>query len=103
MVHTTVAVGASSTPTPRGTFYVTSLLRQPDPTGGYGPYAFGLSGYSPVIKHFAGGPGQIGLHGTNASWSIGQSVTHGCIRVSNRVITMLAGKLPLGTPVVVVG
>ena len=101
-VYTTrVAVGAQSTPTPRGTFYITTLLRQPDPKGAYGPYAFGLSGYSPVLKHFAGGPGQIGLHGTDDPTSIGHSVTHGCIRVSNRVITMLAARLPLGTPVVV--
>ena len=96
-----VGVGAKSTPTPTGTFYITSLLRSPHPAGGYGPYAFGLSGYSPVLKSFAGGPGQLGLHGTDASWSIGRSVTHGCIRVRNSVITMLAGRLPLGTPVVV--
>jgi len=99
--HTPVAVGASATPTPRGTFYITTLLRQPDPNGAYGPYAFGLSGYSPVLKHFAGGPGEIGLHGTDEPWSIGHSETHGCIRVGNHVITMLAAQLPLGTPVVV--
>jgi len=101
VMHTKVGVGADSTPTPRGTFYLTSLLQPPDPHGGYGPFAFGLSGYSPVLKSFAGGPGQLGLHGTNASWSIGRSVTHGCIRVRNSVITMLAGRLPLGTPIVV--
>jgi len=99
--HSTVGVGAKSTPTPPGTFYITSLLQQPDPSGAYGPFAFGLSGYSPVIKHFAGGPGELGLHGTDATWSIGESVTHGCIRVPNDFISTLAGKLPLGTPVVV--
>jgi len=101
LLRAPVAVGAKSTPTPRGTFYITSLLRPPHPAGAYGPYAFGLSGYSPVLKSFAGGPGELGLHGTNASWSIGRSVTHGCVRVRNGVITMLAGRLPLGTPVVV--
>jgi lipoprotein-anchoring transpeptidase ErfK/SrfK len=99
--RTRVAVGSDLTPTPRGTFYITTLLRQPNPNDAYGPYAFGLSGYSPVLKHFAGGPGEIGLHGTDEPASIGHSVTHGCIRVSNKVITMLAGRLPLGTPVVV--
>jgi lipoprotein-anchoring transpeptidase ErfK/SrfK len=101
VLRTPVAVGARATPTPRGTFYLTSLLRPPNPAGAYGPYAFGLSGFSPVLKSFAGGPGEIGLHGTNETWSIGHSETHGCIRVANRVITRLAGQLPLGTPVVV--
>lgn len=99
--HTRAAVGAPATPTPRGTFFLTALLKQPQPGGPYGPYAFGLSGFSPVLRHFAGGPGQLGLHGTDAPASLGHSWTHGCIRVSNRVITMLAGKLPLGTPLVV--
>ncbi len=99
--RTRAAVGAPATPTPRGTFFLTALLRQPQPGGAYGPYAFGLSGFSPVLKHFAGGPGQLGLHGTSDPSSIGHSVTHGCIRVSNQVITMLAGRLPLGTPLVV--
>ena len=101
--HTRVAVGTSATPTPRGTFYLTALLQPPKPDGAYGPYAFGLSGYSPVLRSFAGGPGEIGLHGTNDPSSIGRSVTHGCIRVSNRAIRTLASRLPLGTPVVVTG
>lgn len=99
--HTKAAVGARGTPTPRGIFYLTALLKQPDPSGGYGPYAFGLSGFSPVLRHFAGGPGELGLHGTDDPSSLGRSSTHGCIRVSNRVISMLAVRLPLGTPLVV--
>jgi lipoprotein-anchoring transpeptidase ErfK/SrfK len=99
--RTAAAVGARSTPTPRGTFYLTALLRQPQPGGAYGPYAFGLSGFSPVLRHFAGGPGQLGLHGTNDPSSLGHSVTHGCVRVSNHVISMLAARLPLGTPIIV--
>jgi lipoprotein-anchoring transpeptidase ErfK/SrfK len=101
MLRTRAAVGSPATPTPRGTFYLTALLRPPNPAGAYGPFAFGLSGFSPVLKSFAGGPGQIGLHGTDDGSSIGHSVTHGCIRVTNSVITRLAGRLPLGTPVVV--
>jgi len=52
-----------------------------------------------VLYSFGGGPGQIGIHGTNESSSIGHSRSHGCIRVSNRAINMLASQLPLGTPV----
>jgi len=93
------ATGTGGTPTPRGRFYLTELLA---PTNsGYGPYAYGLSGFSEVLNDFGGGPGQIGLHGTDDTGSIGQSVSHGCIRLSNANITTLANMLPLGTPVLI--
>jgi lipoprotein-anchoring transpeptidase ErfK/SrfK len=94
-----VGVGRSVLPTPKGLYYVVELLKQPNPNGPYGPYAFGLSGYSNVLYSFGGGPGQIGLHGTNDPRSIGHEASHGCIRLRNAVITKLARMLPLGTPV----
>lgn len=94
-----VATGTGGTPTPRGSFYLTELLA---PTNaGYGPYAFGLSAYSEVLTSFGGGPGQIGLHGTDDSASIGKSASHGCIRMTNADITDLANVLPLGTPITI--
>jgi lipoprotein-anchoring transpeptidase ErfK/SrfK len=95
------AVGRPAFPTPTGIFYIVALLRLPDPNGPYGPYAFGLSAYSRVLFSYGGGPGQIGIHGTDRPSAIGTSASHGCIRVSNRVIARLAGLLPLGTPVVI--
>ena len=95
-----VGVGRRAvTPTPFGLYYITELLKQPNPSGIYGPYAFGLSAHSNVLHEFAGGDGEIGIHGTNEPWAVGTDVSHGCIRVYNRVITRLASKLPLGTPV----
>jgi lipoprotein-anchoring transpeptidase ErfK/SrfK len=94
-----VGVGKVTTPTPRGTYYLTELLRPPNPAGEYGPYAFGLSAYSNTLKSFAGGPGQLGLHGTDDPKGLGHDVSHGCLRVANAVITKLAGELPLGTPI----
>jgi lipoprotein-anchoring transpeptidase ErfK/SrfK len=41
----------------------------------------------------------IGLHGTDYAAGIGKNVSHGCIRMSNAMITRLARTLPLGTPV----
>jgi len=32
---------------------------------------------------------------------LGQDVSSGCIRMSNAKVTELAGKLPLGTPVLI--
>lgn len=98
---TPAAVGKSSTPTPQGAFYLAEVLRQPNPKGAYGPYAFGTSAFSNVLYSFGGGPGQIGLHGTDEPGSIGNSASHGCIRVGNDVITQLVGMLPLGTPIIV--
>jgi lipoprotein-anchoring transpeptidase ErfK/SrfK len=94
-----VATGTGGTPTPHGAFYLTELLA---PTNsGYGPYAFGLSAFSAVLTSFGGGPGQIGLHGTDDAASIGKAVSHGCIRLSNADITTLATTLPLGTPITI--
>jgi lipoprotein-anchoring transpeptidase ErfK/SrfK len=94
-----VGVGKVATPTPKGTYYLTELIQPPNPKGAYGPYAFGLSAFSNTLKSFAGGPGQLGLHGTDAPHGLGKDISHGCIRVANTVITQLAGELPLGTPV----
>jgi lipoprotein-anchoring transpeptidase ErfK/SrfK len=94
-----IAVGKPSTPTPTGTYFINELLKQPDPAGAYGPYAYGTSAYSDVLLHFNGGDGQIGIHGTNEPWVIGSSATHGCIRLYNRDIVWLSRRVPVGTPV----
>ena len=94
-----VGVGKSVNATPTGLYYLTELLQPPNPNGAYGPFAFGTSAFSEVLTDFAGGPGVIGIHGTNDPSSIGKDVSHGCIRLSNAAITRLAGLLPLGTPV----
>jgi lipoprotein-anchoring transpeptidase ErfK/SrfK len=96
-----VGVGKAATRTPTGTYFVADLLQQANPSGAYGPFAFGLSAYSNVLFSFGGGPGQIGLHGTNEPGALGTDVSHGCIRVANAVIERLAKLLPLGTPVVI--
>ena len=102
IAQATVAIGSPENPTPRGTFYITDKLETPDPQGAYGPYAFGLSGYSETLSEFGGGDGQIGIHGTNAPDLLGQAVSHGCVRLPNEVIGWLADLLPLGTPVHIV-
>lgn len=94
-----IGVAKSNTPTPGGVYYLTELIKTPNPNGDYGPYAYGLSGYSNALTSFNGGPGQLGLHGTNEPQLIGTQVSHGCIRMNNADITRLAGELPLGTPI----
>ncbi|MCA0405847.1 MAG: L,D-transpeptidase [Proteobacteria bacterium] len=41
------------------------------------------------------------IHGTNEPWSIGQSVSSGCIRMINQDVIDLYRRVPLGAPVVV--
>jgi lipoprotein-anchoring transpeptidase ErfK/SrfK len=95
-----VAVGKPSTPTPAGTFYLDALMKPRSPDTVYGEYAYGLSGYSNVIKTWRWG-GVIGLHGTNDPASIGHPVSHGCIRLQNQDIAALVRILPLGTPIAI--
>ena len=94
-----VAVGTGGTPTPQGLFFTTMLVEFPTAAGAYGPYAFGLSAYSEVLFTFAGGDGQVAIHGTDAPYLLGQDVSHGCIRMRNPAIRRMANFLPLGTPV----
>ncbi len=89
------------TPTPTGEYYLRVLLQAPDPTQVYGPYAYGLSSHSETLDSFAGGDAEVGIHGNNDASVLGTDATHGCIRMDNDAITMLAKQLPLGTPVTV--
>jgi lipoprotein-anchoring transpeptidase ErfK/SrfK len=100
-LRTDIGVGTDNTPTPGGTYFVNELIEPPDPDGLYGAYAFGMSGYSdaPGARDFNGGNGALGIHGTNNPASIGEEVSHGCIRVPNDVITHMATVVPMGTPV----
>ncbi|MEZ5266625.1 MAG: L,D-transpeptidase [Acidimicrobiales bacterium] len=98
-----IGVGQEPTPTPGGSFYLYELLQPPDPNGPYGPYAFGLSGFSEALTTFDGGDGRLGLHGTDDPASIGTDSTHGCIRLANDAIVQLAHTVPLGTPVAIFG
>lgn len=91
-----IGVGTGATPTPGGTYYTIDFVKLDDPSGPYGAYAYGLSGFSDVLTSFGGGPGQLAIHGTNDPGGLGHDVSHGCIRMSNAGITKLAQMLPLG-------
>lgn len=101
VLETPVAIGAPDAPTPVGTFAIVDRLDTPNDGGPYGPFALGLGGFSETLSEFGGGNGQIAIHGTDDPTSIGQAVSHGCIRVPNEVALQLADLLPLGTPVTI--
>jgi lipoprotein-anchoring transpeptidase ErfK/SrfK len=99
LLETPVAIGSPENPTPTGDFFITDVIDTGDDGSDYGRYAMGTSGRSHQLTEFAGGDGQIGIHGTNQPSSIGEAVSHGCIRVPNDVAAQLAATLPLGSPV----
>jgi lipoprotein-anchoring transpeptidase ErfK/SrfK len=94
-------VGTASTPTPRGRFFIEEALALSSSQSG-GPYALATSARSTVLQEFAGGPGQIALHGTgNLVGTLGTAVSHGCIRLSPPAITWLARHIGAGVPLTV--
>lgn len=90
-----VSVGGAKSPTPSGTFQITSQVANPTyyhpgvviPAGRgnpLGPRWIGLSkkGY--------------GIHGTNVPSSIGKAASHGCVRLRNRDIVRLYSMVSVG-------
>jgi lipoprotein-anchoring transpeptidase ErfK/SrfK len=94
-----VAIGTSSTPTPRGNYYIDGAVRTPDPGGVYGPFQVSVAAFSEVLMSFGTGVGQIAFHGTNAPDLVGSAVSNGCLRMYNADITRLANAVDIGTPV----
>jgi len=97
-----VSVGGAKSPTPSGTFEITSQVANPTyyhpgvviPAGRenpLGPRWIGLSqkGY--------------GIHGTNVPTSIGKAASHGCVRLRNRDIVRLYSMVSVGDVVEIHG
>jgi len=96
---TVAGVASNNTPTPGGLYYLTELIAPEEPDTVYGSFAYGLSGFSEVFETFNGGPGQLGIHGTNDPETLGTAVSAGCIRLHNDDVARLVTYLPLGVPV----
>jgi L,D-transpeptidase catalytic domain len=96
---TKAAIGAPSTPTPLGRYYINQRFRD-DPNGPYGWAAIGISAFSEVLTGWPQG-GPVAIHGTNRPWLLGLPVSNGCIRVSNAAIQRIWRLAPTGTPVLI--
>jgi hypothetical protein len=96
---TKAAIGAPSTPTPLGRFYINQRFRD-DPNGPYGWAAIGISAFSEVLTGWPQG-GPVAIHGTNRPSLLGLPVSNGCIRVSNAAIQRIWRLAPTGTPVLI--
>jgi len=94
-----VVVGKSSTPTPRGRFFVEEALSLPRGSLG-SPVAYALSARSNVFQEFDGGPGQIAIHGIyGIGGTPGTAESHGCIRMTTDALEWMIRRLGTGTPV----
>jgi lipoprotein-anchoring transpeptidase ErfK/SrfK len=94
-------IGAPATPTPRGRYFVEESVLL---TGGQvgGPYALALSARSYVLQEFAGGPGQIAVHGVwNVGGTMGTATSHGCVRLDTASISWLGERIGPGVPVTI--
>jgi lipoprotein-anchoring transpeptidase ErfK/SrfK len=95
-------VGKPSTPTPTGLFSIYQRVRQPDPEGFLGTWALLLSGFSNALREFDGGPGRVAIHGRGGASladPLGTARSHGCIRIDNGAVDVLAADAAEGTPV----
>jgi lipoprotein-anchoring transpeptidase ErfK/SrfK len=97
-----VGVGTSRTPTPLGSFYVDVAVPFKNTGGPYGAYMLSVAGFSNVHLTFAGGRGQIAIHGTNNLGSVGKDSSNGCLRLTNNVVLRVKDLAPTGTPVEIV-
>ncbi len=100
LARVSAAVGAPSSPTPVGRFFVTDVLRE-NPNGALGAWVIALDAHSDVFATFEGGDARIAIHGTNDPGSVGQPVSNGCVRVAAAPLALLAANLAPGTPVTV--
>ena len=103
-----IAVGKPGWETPKGTYQVRQMFRNPtwihplkkgitipggDPENPLGRYWIGF---------WTDGKNWIGFHGTPNPKSVGRAASHGCIRMYNKDIEELFQKVSLGTEVKVV-
>jgi lipoprotein-anchoring transpeptidase ErfK/SrfK len=91
----TVSVGALGSSTPTGRYAITDVL-----TGGLGVYgccAVALSAHQPDLPPDWIGGDRIAIHG----WSgpVGDAVSNGCLRASNRDMSAFVDQARLGVPV----
>lgn len=94
-----VAVGAPETPSPVGEFSISEKEVNPAWTDPKTSATVPSGPYNPLGYRWLGLYGNYGIHGTNAPWSIGHSVSHGCIRMHEEDVEELFERTPLGTPV----
>jgi L,D-transpeptidase ErfK/SrfK len=110
-----LAVGKKSWPTPVGNFSIRNKAENPvwtvpvsiqtemENMGREVVEKVPPGPQNPLGKYWLGttAPG-VGIHATNRPWSVGHSVSHGCIRMLPEEIAQLFPQVEVGTPVKII-
>jgi hypothetical protein len=101
-----VAVGQTGLETPAGLYHIQDKQVNPSWHVPNSSWAGSLAGQTippgpedPIKARWLGIFAGAGIHGTDETWSIGQPVSHGCVRMSIPDVIELYPKVPVGTPI----
>jgi lipoprotein-anchoring transpeptidase ErfK/SrfK len=104
-----VAVGMPGHATPRGRFSIVNKAVNPDWTAPDQPWAGayrnevveGGAPDNPLKARWLGIVNGVGIHGTDADWSIGTRASHGCVRMRIPDVIDLYPRVPVGSTVLI--
>lgn len=105
----TVASGSYDHPTPTGKFVIWEKVYNPPWLPPKSPWAKDAKPVPPGPDNPLGTRwlgfdwGGVGIHGTNAPWTVGSAASHGCLRMVTSQVEELYDLVDVGTPVVVLG
>jgi lipoprotein-anchoring transpeptidase ErfK/SrfK len=103
-----IAVGQAGLETPAGFYRINDKQVNPSWHVPNSAWAGDLAGRiippgpaDPIKSRWMGFYNGAGIHGTDATWSIGTAASHGCIRMMIPDVEELYDKVPLNTPIYV--
>lgn len=104
-----VASGSYDHPTPTGKFVIWEKVYNPPWLPPKSPWAKDAKPVPPGPDNPLGSRwmgfdwGGVGIHGTNAPWTVGSAASHGCLRMVTSQVEELYDLVEVGTPVTVLG
>jgi L,D-transpeptidase ErfK/SrfK len=100
-----VAIGQAGWETPAGNFHIRQMIQNPTWQHPLTDEVFPPGAENPLGSRWIGfasdGHMHIGFHGTRQESLLGQAVSHGCIRMTNRDVQRLYDQVSIGTVVTV--
>jgi lipoprotein-anchoring transpeptidase ErfK/SrfK len=101
----TVAVGTVGFETPAGVYHIQN--KAVDPAWSVPEWGGALAGQvipggvpeNPLKERWLGIYDGAGIHGTDATYSLGTAASHGCVRMSIPDVIELYDRVPVGTPI----
>jgi hypothetical protein len=101
-----VAVGQAGLETPEGLYHIETKEVNPTWHVPESSWAGSLAGTdvppgpsNPIKARWMGIFNGAGIHGTDETWSIGQAVSHGCVRMTIPDVEELYDRVEVGTPI----